>query len=146
MTEPKSYRETVRALLEQLGLERRTADDMERTLCKAAILAMMNQGFTFTMASESIGVPKGTSHGWTKSDPDFASASEQKREKTRGWVLGELIANLRDGGKAAAQSANILANLYFPELRERKIEAHLSGAPDPERAAANLRALLGRGD
>jgi len=143
-----SYRETLRAQLDTLGLDRRVHDDVDRALSKAAIVAMVREGFTVGMAAEALGIPESTARSWAKSDPEFEAAVSEANEQARGWLLGQLVRIVQkdETSRAAGQALNILANLRFPELRVRKVQASITGAPDPDRSRANLDALLARGD
>ena len=141
-----SYRQTLRAQLDALNLDKREAEQLERALSKAAIVALMAEGFTVAMAANALGIPESTPRTWARSDQDFATAMDVARDHTRGWLLGQCRRIIESDGRAAGQAINVVANLLFPELRSSKVDVHSTGAPDPERSAANLAALLERGD
>lgn len=146
-----SYRDQLRAVLEQLETDRKLAADIERSLLQHVIVCVVQEGFTVTAAAEMFGAPQSTVHQWVKRDPEFAGLIEQAKERPRAKLMGLLWKHLEaglegQGGRAAGQAANVLSHLHFPELRERKVDATITGAPDKERSRANLEALLGRGD
>lgn len=140
-----TYRETLAATLDGIELDTARRREIERELIVAAAVAMMRAGFTIRMACEALGVPDSTVRTWVAKTPAMLAQLESARRETRAWLLGELRAQLEMGGKAASQAANVLAHLHFPELRERKVEQTITGGPDPDRARANLDAILGRG-
>ena len=140
-----TYREAVRRQLEDLSLEGKASAEVERELITAAVLAMLHAGFTLRMACEALGVPDSTVRGWAARTPALAQDIEFARERTQGRLIGVLWQQLEGEGKAAGQAANILSHLNFPELRERKVEQTITSGPDPDRARANLDAILDRG-
>ena len=140
-----SYREEMADLARELGLDDAQAKRLDRASIQAAALALIGQGFTVAMTATALGVPESTLRTWAKSDPAFGAAIERQREVKRAWLLGVLELQVKENGKAASAAANILANLWMPELRRRELDVTTTGGPDPERAQANLEVMLARG-
>jgi hypothetical protein len=102
-----------------------------------------------------IGYHESNVRRWRADDPDFATAMDHALRESKGakrrklehvlWCKAESEDPKTPG---VGQSINVLANIHYPELRDRgvKIDAKVTGAPSSEASRANLLALVGRSD
>ena len=142
--------ELPRDAIERVLAEHCTDPTVRQAACKHLIktlhVSLMADGYTFAMASAALGVPESTLRGWADRDKDFGDGIAAAREHQRNWLLGTLRLQLAGGGKAAGQAANVLSNLYFPELRTSKVHnVHSSEAAVPyEETTHEINALLAK--
>jgi hypothetical protein len=131
--EPVSIKALFARVLEEAGIkaDAKQLRAAERSLIKGIVEMLVADGYTMRLCAECLGVSESTLKSWRKRDADWSTALDSRREETRRWLLAELRENLRTGGKAAGQAANILANLWFKELRESKVTAEVSNVPTP---------------
>lgn len=139
-------REEIKAVLGKLAPEAtpRQVGEAVRALIKIMTAAMMGDGYTIGMVAEALGLPETTLRTWRDRDPAFKVRCEQLADKPRRWLLGQLRLQLESGGKAAGQAANILANLWAPELRSSKVEAQVTNV-DPAESRRRVLDTVNRG-
>lgn len=125
----------------------------ETAITRAMVVAMVGEGFTMRMACDALGVPAPTVKSWKARDPEFAQQLEAATEVNRKWLLGMARQHIEYtseagglGGKAAGRALGILANLYFPELRESKVTAEVSQVPQPDVTRGKILSMVTRGE
>lgn len=146
-------RELLAAALTEHGIEldKKQQRELERSVLKAMTSVLMREGFTMRMAADGLGVPRSTLTAWQTRDKVWAAELTEAKGISRSWLLGMARQHIEYadskgglGGKAAGRALGILANLYFPELRETKQQVEVSNVPAPGASEAKILALVNR--
>lgn len=139
-------RDCIRVVLAELAPEAtdKARSLAERKVLKSLALVLVGDGYTTRMASTSLGLGETTLGTWGQRDAVFAGALESQREETRQWLIGKMRESIEGDGRAAGKAMNILANLWFEELRSSKVETTVRGMPEPGRAKAAILGALNK--
>jgi hypothetical protein len=133
-------------------LPAKTAREISKRVTKLVIVVLMRDGYTVGMAGKALGYAKSTLTGWRHEDKGWARAVDEARDTQRRWLIGTLRAILDANGgegadnlKGVGQAINVLSNLWFPELRESKVEATIGERPEPGKSRTKILALVNKG-
>jgi len=139
-------RDIVREVIAELAPEAsdRTREDATRKILKGLALVLVGDGYTAKMASSSMGLSETSINTWGQRDAVFAGALENQREETRQWLIGKMRESIEADGRAAGKAMNILANLWFEELRSSKVETTVRSVPEPGHATAAILGALNK--
>jgi hypothetical protein len=127
--------------------------EVAKRVVKLVIIVLMRDGYTVSMAGKALGFAKSTMSAWQHSDLEWAAAIAGARDEQRRWLIGKLKAIMDANAdeekdsqhlKGVGQAINVLSNLWFPELRESKVEATLNAAPKPGEARAKILSIVNK--
>lgn len=150
-TPASTLRADLDACLLEMGVPTKRRQEAVRQVCQGEAIRLACERLSMTTISERLGYGEHTIRKWRQREPEFnrrlseaLTASKGSRRARVDALLWEKAESMEKGTPGVGQSINILANLEFPELRESKVKAEVTGRPEPQAERAALLSLAKR--